>query len=146
MQCQLVNNDMEMIPNEWLLLDSGSTISSIRNKDLMFDVQPLEKPLRVYSNGGHLDYGYDGSLRLMPLRVYFDRKCMANILSLSEVASKFRVTMDTSVGSSICVHINDDKVVATLCGGGCRHIGDDAKRMLAGACSSGMNAVAALMQ
>ena len=48
MQCQFVNekeSGATMIPHEWLLLDGGSTISSIKNLDLSFNVKDLDTPL-----------------------------------------------------------------------------------------------------
>ena len=132
MQCQFVNNGLEIIPDNWLLLDSGSTISSLRNDKLIYDIHPIKEPLRVYSNGGHVDYKFGATLRIMPFRVYYNKKGIANILSLSAVASEFRVTMDTDAATSIMVHINDNEVLEfKQCGSGLYYFDtdqDEAKR------------------
>ena len=47
-----------IINPKWILLDTCSTISSIRNKSIFQNIQPYGagEELRAYTNGGHQDY------------------------------------------------------------------------------------------
>ena len=58
-------------PN-WILLDTCSTISSIRNKSLVQNIQPCDsgEELRAYKNGGHQDYDHTATLKLLPFDVF----------------------------------------------------------------------------
>ena len=76
------------IPLDWLLLDSGSTISSVCNKQLISNLKPITTPLTVYTNGGSQTYSFTGTLNVFPLEVYYDGSSIANILSLSKVCEK----------------------------------------------------------
>ena len=51
-------------PN-WILLDTCSTISSMRNKSLVQNIQPCDRgeKLRAYTNGGHQDYDQTATLK-----------------------------------------------------------------------------------
>ena len=95
------------IPLDWLLLDSGSTISSVCNKHLISNLKPITTPLTVYTNGGSQTYSFTGTLNVFPLEVYYDGSSIANILSLSKVCEKFRVTMDSGSEHAITVHLTD---------------------------------------
>ena len=58
-------------------------------------VIPSEEHLRIYSNGGHMDYTTRGTLDILPMGIYVNDNSMANILSLKEVVDSFRVTINT---------------------------------------------------
>ena len=58
-------------------------------------VRLSEEHLRVYSNGGHMDYTMRGTMEILPMGIYVNDNSMENTLSLKEVADSFRVTMDT---------------------------------------------------
>jgi len=59
------------------------------------------------------------TMKLFPFDVFFNPKSMANILSLVEVPSVFRVTMDTAEESAMTVHIGDGvSLKFTKCGFG----------------------------
>lgn len=47
-----IDDDDDRVPQDWLLLDSGSTISSICNPDLIHSIQDTYPPVTVYTNGG----------------------------------------------------------------------------------------------
>ena len=116
---QLTHTPSDIVPVTWLLLDSGSTISSICNPDLVQDLFSVKEPVRVFTNGGSQDYLQRGRLKLFDFPVYFNDASMANILSLSEVAAAYRITMDTSTSPSIPVHLNEDtQLIFTQCGSG----------------------------
>ena len=59
----------KLINPNWILLDTLSTISSIRNNNVVNNIQPNdagEKP-RAYANGGHQDYDYTATLKMLTL-------------------------------------------------------------------------------
>ena len=65
---------------------------------------PSEKHLRVYINGGHMDYKIMITLDILPMGIYVNDKSMANILYLKEVADYFYGTMDTKEDHEMLVH------------------------------------------
>ena len=83
--------------DDWLLLDSCSTVSCMKNEAFVTSVtqRSRDDSLRVYTNGGHQDYCMTGILQILPLEVYVNPSSMANIVSLKDVYKRYRVTMDT---------------------------------------------------
>ena len=67
--------------------------------------------MTVYTNGGQVQYNRVGTFSLLPFQVYFDEQSMENILSLKDVSSHFRVTMDTMVEHSMNMHVSDHHVL-----------------------------------
>ena len=113
------------INNDWLLLDSCSTVSCMKNEAFVTDVthRSLDESLRVYTNGGHQDYRMTGTLQVLPLEVYVNPGSMANIISLRDVFEKYRVTMDTKSDPSMLVHHEDGKAYRfKSCGKGLFHM------------------------
>ena len=109
------------INKAWILLDSCSTLSCVCNPSLITDVRPCDESelMTVFTNGGQVEYDKVGIFSLLPFQVYFDERSMANILSLKDVASRFRVTMDTTVEHSMNVHVSDHQVLKfKQCGDG----------------------------
>jgi len=91
------------IPKTWVLLDSQSTISIFCNRNLLTKICPCIKPLLIHTNGGHQISNHVGKVCNFGT-VWFNKKSLANILSLAKVRKKYRVTMDTAVHPSMCVH------------------------------------------
>lgn len=118
-QVTLTHSDSAIFPRDLILIDSGSTISSVCNIELIDSVHDSPNPVRVYTNGGFQDYDKQGKLRLFDFEVLYNPLSLANILSLSEVAEKYRITMDTSASASIRVHLDTDRVlIFEQCGSG----------------------------
>ena len=83
--------------NNWLLLDSCSTIIFAKNNSIVSNITviPSEENLRLYSNGVHTDYNMRGTVYILPMIIYVNDNSMANILSFKKVAYYFHVTMYT---------------------------------------------------
>ena len=64
---QFAHSPSNIVPKNWLLLDSGSTISSVCNKDLLHNIVKVHEPVRVFTNGGSQDYSERGTLNIINL-------------------------------------------------------------------------------
>ncbi|KAI2499682.1 Reverse transcriptase (RNA-dependent DNA polymerase) [Fragilaria crotonensis] len=97
-------------PN-WILLDSQSTISVFRNKDMLCNVRRSPHILRAITNGGHQDSSMIGDFpNLGP--VWYNERSIANILSLADVRKVCTVTMDTSKQPAINVKRKDGSIMS----------------------------------
>ena len=107
-------------PN-WILLNTCSTISYIRNNSLVQNIQPCDagEELRAYTNYVHQDYEHTATLKLLPFEVFFNEQSLANIISFATVASKVSITIDTELEPFINVHLHDVKrIIFKQCGAG----------------------------
>ena len=93
-----------------ILIDTGSTVSMIRNKKMLINITSSAKTLRAYTNGGHQDSNKVGEFPGF-FKVWYNPDSMLNILSFKDVRKRFKVTVYTSVENAICVHIDDGKVL-----------------------------------
>ena len=75
------------VSNNWLLLDSCSTISWDKNNSIVSNVtvRPPEEHLRVYSNEGHMDYTMRSTMDILPMGIYVNENSMENTLSQPSV-------------------------------------------------------------
>ena len=62
---------------------------------------PLEENLRIFINGGHMDYTLRGTLDSLPMGIYVDDNTTENILFFKEVADSFHVTIYTKEDHSM---------------------------------------------
>ncbi len=89
------------------------------NRDLIKDIYSTTDAIRVFSNGGHQDYSKKGTLTVFSYEVYYNPNSLVDILSLSEVSERYRVTMDTDVEPAMIVHLNNNvSHKFTKCGSG----------------------------
>ena len=93
-----------------ILIDTGSNISVFNNKELLRNLRDSDHVQRVYTNGGYQD---SHKIGLLPgfFDVWYMVNSRLNILSFSDVASRYRITIDTAKENSILVHINSEKVL-----------------------------------
>ena len=93
--------------NEVIVLDSGSTIkATFKTKSMVGNVQTAVKPLVMNTNGGTLVVKKTGEIPHFG-QVWYDPRMMANILGLYHMTRRYRVTMDSAVENSLCVHMPD---------------------------------------
>ena len=81
------------------------TINIFNNKNLFKYIRkcnPHER-VRCYCNGGYQETNHKGEIPGIGL-VYYNFKSLANILSLSQIDMKYRVTYDSNVTKAFLVH------------------------------------------
>jgi len=98
------------IPRLWVLLDSPSTVSVFCNASLLTQIRPCKVPLIVLTNGGWQTSNHVGEVQNFGT-VWYNPDSLANILSLAEVRCKYRVTMDSALEPSMCVHWSDGTIM-----------------------------------
>jgi len=91
------------INKEWILLDTQSTVSVFNNKQYVTNIRESKEVLRAITNGGHQDSYQVGEFPNLGT-VWYNPNSIANILSMKEVRKVCRVTMDTSIEPTLCVH------------------------------------------
>jgi len=92
------------------LLDSQSTVSVFCNASLLTCIWPCKVTLVVLTNGGWQTSNHIGEVQNFGT-IWYNPKSLANILSLAEVQHRYRVTMDSALEASICVHWSDGTIV-----------------------------------
>eukprot|EP00557_Chaetoceros_sp_GSL56_P002970 CAMPEP_0176488714 /NCGR_PEP_ID=MMETSP0200_2-20121128/6868_1 /TAXON_ID=947934 /ORGANISM="Chaetoceros sp., Strain GSL56" /LENGTH=957 /DNA_ID=CAMNT_0017885739 /DNA_START=340 /DNA_END=3216 /DNA_ORIENTATION=- len=97
-------------------VEKESTDHIFCNDKLVTDVHVVTdgEGLRLYSSGGHLDSIQKG--KFGDFTVWFNSQSLANILSLSQVVEKYRVTLDTLVENAFHVHISEGHILKFHCG------------------------------
>ena len=93
----------DVIPAQWILLDSQSTISVFRNAQYLHNIRNSDTKMTVLTNGGSQESTLIGDVTNFGT-VWYNPHSLANILSLAEVRKTYRVTMDTDVEPAMCVH------------------------------------------
>ena len=83
-----------------ILIDSGSNCSVFKNPDLLTNIRKRDELLRAYTNGGHQDSLTKGHYKDF-FEAWFKSQSMLNILSLSKVSKRYRITMDTASSLNI---------------------------------------------
>ena len=101
--------DDAIINKDWILLDTCSTDNVCNNKALVSKIRKCEdnESLEIRTNGGSIVYNYIAELKILPLKIFFNKSSIANILSLKHVAAipGVYVTMDTRKEKSMVVHL-----------------------------------------
>ena len=114
-----LNNDAititqkHMINQNWVLLDSDSTVNIFSNKKFLWNIHhcETEQGLCVHSNGGFQDTTHMIEDLTGFGLVWYNKGSLANILSLAAVRNICRITMDTLEEAAIVVHKhNGDKM------------------------------------
>ena len=97
------------IKNTWVLLDTCETNSVSNNTVLVTDIVVCKQHERIIvsTNGGLISFDKKSALKLLPMKVHFNKNSMANILSFKEVADipGVRITTDTKQGRAMKVSL-----------------------------------------
>ena len=68
-----------------------------------------EDALKIYKNGGALEYTQSGGFVHLPIKTYYNPKSIANVLSLKAISEMkgYKISMNTNEDSSIMLHHGD---------------------------------------
>jgi hypothetical protein len=103
--------ELATIDPTWILLDSQSTISVFKNKDMLHNVRGSPHVLQAITNGGYQDSNMIGDFPNLG-EVWYNENSIANILSLADVRKVCTVTMDSSRSTSMDVHRKDGSIMS----------------------------------
>ena len=113
-QFVLKQSEESYINPNWLLLDTCSTVSAIKNPTLLTNIRPCRagEELHIVTNGGSKSFAHVGTLKVLPLTVHYNHKSLANILSLKDVANipNARLTMDTMIDRAIILTVDGTSI------------------------------------
>ena len=98
------------IKDTWMLLDSQSTVDVFSNSDLLTKIHKTNTILRIRCNAGMKTTEYKGYLSGYGW-VWYYPDGIANILSLSRVKDRFRVTFDSATDNCFRVHKDNGKIL-----------------------------------
>ena len=89
--------------SNWILLETCSTISYIRNKNLVQNIQTCDagEEIRTYKNGENQDHDHIATFKILPFEVLFNKKSLASIHVFDAAASKFKIAIDIELYPSI---------------------------------------------
>ena len=102
-----------------IIVDSGSSFNSFRDSFLLSSIVPCT-PFDSITNGGGIQYTLRGTMTLfLALNAYYDPNCLANILSLDLLQSRYHVAFNSSASNTFVVHLdNNSTIVFHGCGNG----------------------------
>ena len=94
------------LPMEWVLLDNQSTIDVFVNHRLLKNIRRIDQYMYIHCTAGVTRTNLVGELPGYGT-VWFHPDGIANILSLSRVKTKYRITFDSDENNEFIVHIPD---------------------------------------
>ena len=103
------------IKNTWVLLDMCATNSVSNNTALVTDIDACKQHerLTVSTDGGLISFDKKSTLKLLPMKVHFNKNSMATILSFTEVADipGVRITTDTKQERAMTVSLGNGRTL-----------------------------------
>ena len=94
------------LPPEWILLDNQSTVDVFTNRRLLKNIRRAQKNMFIHCTAGVAKTNLIGDLPGYGT-VWYHPDGIANILSLSKVKEKYRVTFDSDINNQFIVHRPD---------------------------------------
>ena len=102
------------LPPEWLLMDSCSTVHLICDRELLTNVHDVEQDIMVHCNVGAIKLTQMGYLGDFLTPVWYHPQGIMNIMSMDDVATQFRMTLDSWTSNALCLHSLDGKCIAFM--------------------------------
>ena len=93
----------------WVLLDNQSTVDVFSDRRLLKNIRKSDRSLELFSTGGRTTTDLRGDLPGYGT-VWFHPGGIANILSFSKVADKYRVYYNSTGGNKLLVHLPGGKI------------------------------------
>ena len=94
------------LPPEWILLDNQSTMDVFTNRRLLKNIRRSKKDMFIHCTPGVAKTNLIGDLPGYGT-VWYHPNRIANILSLSKVKEKYRVTFNSDINNQFIVHRTD---------------------------------------
>jgi hypothetical protein len=91
------------ISRNWILLDNQSTVNVFCNGGMLENIRMIDKTMNISCNAGVTRTSWVGDLPGYG-QVWYHKKGIANILSLSKVEEKYRITYDSEKKKQFVVH------------------------------------------
>ena len=100
------------IDQNWILLDSESSVNVVVNKSLLTNIRhsPNNTTMHIHCNAGTATANMVGDLEGVGT-VWYYPDGIANVLSLALISDRFRVTMDTGADNAFHVHKHDGESI-----------------------------------
>ena len=108
----LLYNGQRSLPNNWILLDSCSTINIVRNKDQLKDIEYTKNRVSINCNAGNLQVMQQGRMQGCSSLVWFHPDGVANIFSLLLIAKEFHITFNNGKEDCFYLHRHDGSRMA----------------------------------
>ena len=100
------------VPENWVLLDSQSTVCIFRCNKYVSNIRQSNKRVRLITNGGKQISTLVGDLPNFGTVWYsLNSLLVANILSVADVRKRCRITMDSKKEAAILVHHSEGSVM-----------------------------------
>ena len=100
----LKNRDSSIQMITWILLDNQSNVDVFCRQELLSNIRKAKTVMLLQTNAGVLKCDLEGHLANYGW-VWFNSQAITNILSLSNVAKKHRVTFDLHGDNIFHVHV-----------------------------------------
>ena len=94
------------LPPDWILLDNQSTVDVFTSQHLLKNIRRSKKDMFIHCTAGVAKTNLIGDLPGYGT-VWYHPNGIANILSLSKVKEKYRVTFDSEINNQFIVHHTD---------------------------------------
>ena len=94
-----------------IILDTGSTFSSMHNKELITGVKKTDRCIMMKTNSGNRVIKNQVTVEGFNKKVWYDPEAHVNIFGFRDVKDQYRVTYNSAQEDAFIIHLNNkDKV------------------------------------
>jgi len=94
-----------------LVLDTGSTFSSVHNKNLITNIKEATKPIMMKTNTGKRLIKEEGTIDGFNKQIWYDPEAAVNIFGFKDVKEQYRITYDSKQEDAFNIHLDDNNKV-----------------------------------